>query len=267
MRPGDEVLQARTRFNPQLVLRRGNLVVRDATPWTPAVHALLRYLEQEGIEAPRVAGSGFDEQGMETLIYVEGEVDPLAMWPMEGSYALGQMLKAVQEATSSFLPDANYTWFPSRLRRLGSPSLIGHCDLGPWNMVRRAGMPAAFIDWTRAGPVDPIIELAQVCWLNAHLHDDVVAEAEGLPSLEVRAAHLRAIADGYGLARADRETLVERMVEVAVSSAADDADQANVRKGTTGAEVPKELVWALTWQIRGAAWQIENRRTLLNALL
>ncbi|MGZ4433218.1 MAG: hypothetical protein ACXVW7_06265 [Trebonia sp.] len=36
-------------------------------------------------------------------------------------------------------------------------------------------MPVALIDWETAGPVDPLVELAQLAWLNAKLHDDVVA--------------------------------------------------------------------------------------------
>jgi thiamine kinase-like enzyme len=58
---------------------------------------------------------------------------------------------------------------------------MGHCDVAPWNIVARAGMPVALIDWEFAGPVDPLVELAQACWLNAKLHDDIVAEREGLP--------------------------------------------------------------------------------------
>mgnify|MGYP000462372643 CR=1 FL=1 len=60
-------------------------------------------------------------------------------------------------------------------------------------------MPYALIDWEYAGPVDPLVELAQACWLNAKLHDDVVAEIEGLPSLAEHAQQLRAILDGYEL--------------------------------------------------------------------
>jgi len=32
----------------------------------------------------------------------------------------------------------------------------------------------ALIDGELAGPVDPLVELAQACWLNAKLDDDVV---------------------------------------------------------------------------------------------
>jgi hypothetical protein len=31
-----------------VVHRRGNVVIRDARPWTPAVHSLLRHLEEAG---------------------------------------------------------------------------------------------------------------------------------------------------------------------------------------------------------------------------
>jgi hypothetical protein len=48
--------------------------------------------------------------------------------------------------------------------------------------------------WTAAEPVDPLVELAQTCWLNAKLHDDIVAEREGPPPLADRARQLRAIA-------------------------------------------------------------------------
>ena len=44
----------------------------------------------------------------------------------------------------------------------------------------------ALIDWETAGPADPMIELAQACWLNAKLFSDDVAEREGLPSLLTR---------------------------------------------------------------------------------
>ena len=56
------------------VLRRGSVVVRETGPWASTVHSLLRHLEKVGFAAsPRVVGSGFDEQGRETLIFIPGE--------------------------------------------------------------------------------------------------------------------------------------------------------------------------------------------------
>lgn len=86
--------------------------------------------------------------------------------------ALGRMLKELHQATASFVPPADAVWRPWFGRRLGQPSIIGHCDTGAWNIIARDGMPMALIDWEEAGPVDPLVELAQACWLNALLFDD-----------------------------------------------------------------------------------------------
>jgi hypothetical protein len=52
-------------------VRIGDTVHRRAGPWTPAVHALLRYLERASFPAPRVLG--MDAQGREVLRFIEGE--------------------------------------------------------------------------------------------------------------------------------------------------------------------------------------------------
>src|SRR4029079_8701910 len=70
----------------------------------------------------------------------------------------------------------------------------------------------ALIDWETAGPVDPIVELEQVAWLNVKLHDEVVADIEALPMLADRAGQLRAPLDAYARAAEERATFLERMV-------------------------------------------------------
>lgn len=46
-----------------VVHRRGDVVIRDAGPWTPAVHKLLLHLENVGFTAaPRLVGSGMDQR-------------------------------------------------------------------------------------------------------------------------------------------------------------------------------------------------------------
>jgi len=50
------------------------VVIRDAGAWTPAVHALLRHLEDVGFAAaPRPVGSGLDTDGREVLTFIDGE--------------------------------------------------------------------------------------------------------------------------------------------------------------------------------------------------
>nr|WP_246580294.1 phosphotransferase [Deinococcus aestuarii] len=147
----------------------------------------------------------------------------------------------------------------------GRARVIGHGDVAPWNIVARDGRPVALIDWERAGPVDPRVELAQACWLNAKLHDDLVAELEGLPPLEERARQLRAMVDAYGLSAAQRVGFVELMIEFVVHDTANEADEAGIRPESESA-APPELLWGLAWRARAAAWLCRHRRILENAL-
>ncbi len=121
------------------VHRQGDVVIRDARPWTPAVHALLRHLENEGFAAaPRLVGTGLDSAGRETLTFIEGEFTQPGPWSLEGAAALGGLLRDLHRATSSFRPPPDAAWFPWHGRDLGSPAKqIGHCDVAPWNIVAR----------------------------------------------------------------------------------------------------------------------------------
>jgi aminoglycoside phosphotransferase (APT) family kinase protein len=120
----------------------------------------------------------------------------------------------------------------------------------------------ALIDWETAGPVDPLVELAQACWLNAQLHDDDIAEKHGLPSPGARAAMVRMISDGYGLERRRRARLVDLMIEVAVQDAADQARHG----GVTPESQDVEPLWAVAWRVRSAAWMLTHRHVLCRAL-
>jgi hypothetical protein len=244
-----------------VVHRRGDVVIRDSGPWTPAVHTLLRHLEEVGFAAaPRLAGSGLDPDGREVLTFIEGEFTQPGPWSLDGAAALGGLLRSLHEATRSFRPPLDAVWFPWHGRDLGGPdTVIGHCDVAPWNIVARNGLPVAFIDWETAGPVDPMVELAQLAWLNAKLYDDIVAEIEHLPPLAERARQLGAIADAYGLTARQRRGLLDRIIELAIADTASEADDAKVTPETTSHPI---ALWAMAWRARSAAWMIRHRRTL-----
>lgn len=248
------------------VHRRGDVVVRATGPWTPAVHVLLRHLDEVGFAAaPRLVGTGLDPDGRETLTFVEGEFTQPGPWSLAGAAAVGAMLRDLHAATASFRPPPDAVWFPWHGRELGGPDrVIGHCDVAPWNIVARAGLPVALIDWEFAGPVDPVVELAQACWLNAKLHDGIVAEREGLPSLAERAHQLRAMVDAYELPAGERHGLFDRMVEYVISDTAQEADDAGVTPELTS---HPQALWAMAWRARAAAWLVRHRRTLVNALV
>jgi hypothetical protein len=248
-----------------VVHRRGDVVIRDAGPWTPAVHALLRHLEEAGFAAaPRLVGSGLDPDGRETLTFIDGEFTQPGPWGLDGAAALGSLLRDLHEATRSFRPPPDAVWFPWHGRDLGRPvKVIGHCDTAPWNIVARDGLPVALIDWETAGPVDPLVELAQLAWLNAKLHDDIVARREHLPPLSDRARQLAAIVDAYGLTARQRRGFLNQIIEFAICDTAWEADDAAITPDITAHPI---AMWAMAWRARSAAWIIRHRRTLDAAL-
>jgi hypothetical protein len=262
------VLRDRSRFHPAAVSRVGDVVIRDAGPWTATVHALLKHLEDVGFAgAPHVVGAGLDTEGHELLSYIHGDFIHPGPWTLDGAATVGALLGELHTATRSFRIPDDAVWYPWFGRELGGPvRVVSHCDVAAWNILARDGRAVALIDWERAGPVDPLVELAQACWLNAKLHDDQVAMREGLPPAADRARQVRAITDGYGLATAQRRALVERIIEFTVHAAADEADAAHVTADPTPEQLDERVPWALAWRIRAASWQLRHRHILERAL-
>ena len=106
-------------------------------------------------------------------------------------------------------------------------------------------------------------ELAQVGWLNAQLHDDDVAERNGLPGPAERARQLGLILDGYGLARDERLGFVDKLAEMAVRSARQEAIDHDVGPDSTAIAADGfPVLWGITWRARAAAWTLEHRPLL-----
>src|SRR4051812_12117307 len=81
------------------VARVGSGVHRAMGYWSPAVHALLRHLEEVGFRyAPRVLGT---DGGLEILSYIPGRGGPLG-WacivPEAGLAAYARLLRSYHEA-------------------------------------------------------------------------------------------------------------------------------------------------------------------------
>lgn len=242
---------------------RGRVVLRSAGPHAIAVHALLRYLEVKGYPAsPRVVGSGIDEDGREVLSFTEGEMlDPRV--PSEAEAAsIGARLRELHRLTADYSLDESDPWQPWFGRSIGRASIIGHCDVAPWNVIVRQGGECAFVDWEFAGPVDPLVDLAQAGWLNARLFSDDVSVLEGLPPAADRALVLRAIVDGYELATNRRRMLLELMLEFAAHSIAAEADEHRVQRHTRSSDA----LWGMAWRSRSLTWMLRHRRLLEGAL-
>lgn len=243
------------------VFRRGDVVVRDVGPWASSVHSLLNHLENAGFKAaPRLVGTGFDGDGRETLDYIEGEVLHPAPWSSDGAARVGTLIRQLHDAVAGFVPPKDAMWPPWFGREVGSSRrIISHCDLAPWNIVSRSGMPIAFIDWELAGPVDPVVDLAHAAWLNVNLHGD---DERFLPFNE-RVQQLRALVDGYALPINRRSDLVRLMIEVAVHDTAFQADEASV----TSDSEDTDALWGMAWRARAASWLLHRRNEIEKALI
>lgn len=175
---------------------------------------------------------------------------------------MGALVRRFHKASTSFEPPKDAVWRDWFGRDLGDGArIIGHCDTGPWNIIAREGRAVALIDWEEAGPVDPLVELAQTCWLNAQLYDDDIAERDGLGDAAARGRDLRAIVEGYGLAQAERGVLVELMIAFAIHAA---ANEARLNDATPGK--PENVLGAVAWRTRSASWMLSHRSLLENAL-
>ncbi|MEV6495346.1 aminoglycoside phosphotransferase family protein, partial [Actinoplanes sp. NPDC051633] len=92
------------------------VVHKRASPWTATVHAVLRHLQDAGLEsAPRALG--FDDRGREMLTFLPGDTigdqDPWPAWTSADSMLtqVGQWLRRVHDLTADFTPPADECWF------------------------------------------------------------------------------------------------------------------------------------------------------------
>ena len=242
----------------------GGTVYRPRAPWTAAVHALLRHLEAVGYRgSPRLVGTGIDGHGRQQIRYVDGELVHPYAWSDRGIIEVARLLRELHDATATFVPPQDAVWMPWYTHRPRVDPVIGHGDVGPWNIVARDGLPVALIDWELAGPVDRLDEVAEAIRLNCQLHGEDVTALRDLPDAAVRARHVALFADAYGLADDQRTQLLPRMVEGAVRGCANAADEAAV---TPDFEGPHPMVWGMAWQIRGARWILDHTGLLADAL-
>lgn len=191
------------------VIRTGEIVRRSTGPWSPAVHALLRHLEDAGFDgAPRFLG--VDDQGREMLSFIAGDVVANARPEVMTEKALaelGRLLHRMHDLAADFaLPDALAWAHPLETEVPGDP-VPCHNDLSPKNVVFHDGLPTAFIDWDLAAPAPGVWDLVHCVWQFVPLVHDAGWIAAGWsvpPPLSNRLQRVRALVDGYELSATSR---------------------------------------------------------------
>lgn len=244
----------------------GKVVCRPAKPWSNNVQALLGYLERHGFPAPHPLGvTGEGQEAVERVSCLEGEQVHPSIWKDDALHEIGAMAAKLHRLTAHFAVPEPGNWQPWCLRELGRepgerPRVLCHGNFAPWNVLTKNGMPAALIDWELAGPLDPLVELARICWLFPQLFDDDLQEKYGLPSPEERARQVRIICDGYGLPRIHRSTLVQQMLQVVICETAHEAIDRQITEHSVGP------LWGFAWRNRSLYWMLRHRVVLERAL-
>ena len=196
-------------------VRIGDVVHKQAAPWTPTVHALLRHLEQAGVDGvPRALG--FDEQGRQMLTYLPGEMigdrDPWPAWAWADStlVQVGQWMRRVHDATATFVPPPDECWFTGRTMQPGM--IVGHQDVAPYNAVMDGGRLAGFFDWDIAFPSPREEDLGFAALLWVPLTAPEAGEQPGADDIRDRSRRLHLFLDAYGY-DGDREAFGAVVVE------------------------------------------------------
>ncbi|MFJ9691190.1 phosphotransferase [Kitasatospora sp. NPDC101183] len=253
--------------NAGAVFRLGSLVDRPAPPNARALHAHLRALRAHGFDgAPtpvRVSADGLREQ----LGFVPGEValPPFPAPAMAGAAlrSVGALLRRLHDAAAHVPVEAGVDW-PSDLADPMGGTLLCHNDLCPENVVLRGGRAVAFIDFDLAAPGRPVWDLAMAARYWVPMLDPESAAALYPPGLDP-AARLRALADGYGLARASR---VELPLVIEQTTAACRASVSR-RVAAGNPEYVRALAERGGWERwdRVQAWLVARRAEFTAALL
>lgn len=178
------------------------VVHRRVGYWTPAVHALLRYLKTTSFApyAPAVLES--DDLAHEQLSYIPGDCGADA-WqhivPEDGLRAFARFVRAYHAAVASFAPAADAAWAVG----VGQPAagqIICHGDFGPWNVVWRSGQPVGLIDWDDSGPAPPMTDIGCALEHAAPFRDDdECVRWRRYPSPPDRRRRIEIFAEAYGL--------------------------------------------------------------------
>ena len=148
------------------IVRIGDTVRRTMTPERHSVYRVLSFLHKSGFKScPQFLG--IDEQGRETLTFIEGHcsINP-EFWRTERYLiSAATLLRSYHDAVEPFVAKDDDQWgfeYPDRSRH----EVICHNDFAPYNLIYDEDGFNAVIDFDLAGPGPRIRDVAYAAyWL------------------------------------------------------------------------------------------------------
>jgi len=230
------------------VYLKNNMVIRPINKWSKSIHLLMKHFHDNGLPVPKIIK--VDEQ-FEYIEYINGNTvihNYPCKWDNNIFYEIGIFVKKLHNVAKKFKFNDEMLWKPNYTRHLGNPKIYSHCDLNPINFIFENNKIIGLIDWENAGPIDPLIELANVCWWFAQLFDDDLYKPFIFPSVKERSEQIKLILDAYGLNKNERKIYFEKLLELIITETAYDSIYRNVKIDTIG------NLWDLAWRSRSLYW-------------
>ena len=184
--------------NVNTVAQRGEVVRRQLSAASPAVHELLRHLEQ--LEVPLTPRLQSSDEKYEYLNFLPGKAVfrpwPAAVLSDAWLTDLGAWLRTYHGAVRGFRVQGTFLWGPSEPAH---EMVICHGDLGPWNCLQQGGRLSGVIDWDSARYGHPFDDVAELALEAVPLHNRL-KDTSGEVSKSVLTARLSAFCQAYGVA-------------------------------------------------------------------
>lgn len=228
------------------VYQRGDTVIRPYDEYTTSIHSLLQHFYDNGLPVPKPIN--LNDNGFEVQTLLGGVPVHPYKWSDSALVDIAKLTAKIHSVSKTFIPADNAKWRPWCLREIGNDTVYSHGDIAPWNILTDCERPTGIVDFEYAGPIDPITELARICWLFPQLHDDDLGELYNLPSPQKRAEQIRLIVDTYGLTEHQRNTFYERILEVVICETAHEAIDPQLNFDSTGS------LWGFAWRTRSLYW-------------
>ena len=189
------------------IVRIGDTVRRTMKPERHSVHRVLSFLHSRGFEScPQFLG--IDEQGRETLTYIDGDcsINP-DFWQSERYLiSAAKLLRSYHDAVAPFQIKESDLWefeYPDKSRH----EVICHNDFAPYNLIYDETGFNAIIDFDLAGPGPKIRDIAYAAYWLVPLSfnaDDMKPFSLGDANNDSQRLHK--FCDAYGI-RADNDLL------------------------------------------------------------